>query len=166
METRPSPVVDYGDSGRAQLGAAAKNALVGMLRAVEQLRDGAGLHDPAVQHDRPTTPVRTRQPITVTDPRARRGRHCHQDGPAAPGPYLLHACSAAVVADFSSAFIANHPGKNLAERPQLEWLSDKTQLVTLPTGGNDAHFADVDGLLRQRGDHHNLQGQVGERSLC
>ncbi len=65
--------------------------------------------------------------------------------PAAPGPYLLHACSAAVVADFSSAFIANHPGQELAERPQLEWLSDKTQLVTLPTGGNDAHFADVMG---------------------
>src|SRR4051812_14937031 len=80
---------------------------------------------------------------------------CHRSADAYPrrlkldaSVILIHrACSGAVTANVTST------AQYLREPPQLQWLDDKTDLVTLTIAGNDAGFATtlVNCLLNLRG---------------
>jgi len=77
------------------------------------------------------------------------GNFCHRSTAAYPNPvhdatsavypnFVFRACSGVKIRDF---FQANKVYVN--EPPQLSWLDDDTELVTLSIGGNDVGFAEV-----------------------
>jgi hypothetical protein len=52
--------------------------------------------------------------------------------------FSFHACSGSVITDVA---VTNHSERT--ERPQQDWISDRTKLVTFTFGGNDAGFAET-----------------------
>jgi hypothetical protein len=65
-----------------------------------------------------------------------------------PGIFGFHACSGAIIQDFFTPYPDNHIDKGNPvnpdeDFPQLQWLSNRTKVITLSVGGNNMFFPDV-----------------------